>query len=84
MDAIIARLVSDGNLAAVALLLGNVALAGALAMSWKWHRADRKEDRERWVEEVAEGNRQLAAVVEAVTQLRLMIAQCTSFAARKR
>jgi uncharacterized membrane protein YidH (DUF202 family) len=82
VESILAALVKDGNVAILALLLGNVAQGVALYASWRWHRADRQEDRQRWMTEVAEGNRQLGAVVEAVTQLRLMIAQCTSFTSR--
>ena len=82
MESIVAALIKDGNVAILALLLGNVAQAVALYASWRWHRADRQEDRERWMAEVTEGNRQLGAVVEAVTQLRLMIAQCTTLTSR--
>lgn len=84
MDAIIGALVRDGNIAILALLLGNVAQAVALYASWKWHRADREQDRQRWMAEVSEGNRQLGAVCEAVTQLRIMISQCSNFPRRGR
>lgn len=84
LDSLLASLTRDGSLAIAALLAGNVAQAIALLKSWSWHRKDRQEDRERWIAEVSSSNRQLAGLVEAVTQLRLMIAQCTSLSANRR
>lgn len=82
IDTLIAALTRDGNLTVAALLLGNVAQALALLRSWSWHRRDRQEDRERWIAEVADSNQKLAALVEAITQLRILISQCSTNSGR--
>ena len=40
--------------------------------------APRREDRERWIAEVGEGNKQLEKVTAALTQLHILAAGCSN------
>ena len=77
MENIIELLLGDRSLAIAALLLGNLALCGALAQTWRWHRRDREQDTERWVQELERQNQVLGRLTEALTDLRMIIAQCS-------
>ena len=76
MDTLIAALASDRSTTIVALLLGNLALAAALVMSWRWHRQDREQDRQRWTEEIERTNEALEKLTDALRALRDLILQC--------
>ncbi len=60
------------------LLAGDIALCYGLLMSWRWHRKDRSEDRDRWIEATEKHTQQLSALTEAITQLRIMVSQCNN------
>ena len=77
LDQIISQLLSEKSLAITLLVGANGALCWALLKSWSWHRKDRDEDRTRWTLVVEESNNQLKTLVEAITQLRIIVSQCS-------
>jgi hypothetical protein len=76
MENLIAALASDRSAAVLALLLGNVAQATALVVTWRWHRQDREADRTRWIGELERHNEALEKLTEALRALRDLILQC--------
>ena len=78
MEALLDLLITERSGLVLSLMLAVIALAGAIAALHSQHRKDRKDDRERWISEVAEGNKQLEKVVSALTQLHLLVASCSN------
>jgi hypothetical protein len=76
IPSLITTLLSEKSVAITALLFLNIGLSLALWKSWVWHRKDREEDRERWIEATGKHTTQLVALTEAITQLRIMVSQC--------
>ena len=78
MEALLDLLITERSGLVLSLMLAVIALAGAIVALNSQHRKDRREDRERWIAEVGEGNKQLEKVTAALTQLHLMVASCST------
>jgi hypothetical protein len=78
VEALLELLITERSGLVLSLMLAVIALAGAIVTLNSQHRKDRREDRERWIAEVGEGNKQLEKVTAALTQLHLLVAGCSN------
>jgi hypothetical protein len=78
VQALLDLLITERSGLVLSLMLAVISLAGAVVALNSQHRKDRREDRDRWIAEVGEGNKQLEKVTAALTQLHLLVASCSN------